>query len=220
MESAARKSLPSGTNGVMLAVDWFRLKMSRRKPKEFRRRCRDSWLPPLHHQSVTKGLDIMGSCITQVQVDEPGAQEPSSVGEARAGVIYVVDDEAMMLEMAAVVLGSLGYTVETFPNAEAALAAFAQARSSLHHHRPRDARHDGAELIAACLCWSRGRRRCWLSGTQEEQVLCGVILQTGSVSGQTLSSSQHPHRGGSAIGGAGRAARRDTRLGPPRRDAN
>ena len=116
----------------------------------------------------------MGSCITQVQVDEPGKEKFSSLPEA--GVIYVVDDEAMMLEMAAVVLGSLGYRVETFPNAEAALAAFAQARPRpsliiTDHGMPA---MTGVELIAACRRLEPGQKTMLVSGTQEEQVLCGA----------------------------------------------
>ena len=87
-----------------------------------------------------------------------------------------MDDEAMMLEMAATVLGSLGYSVETFSNAEAALAAFAQARSRpcliiTDHGMPA---MTGVELIAACRCLEPAQRMMLVSGTQEEQVFRGA----------------------------------------------
>jgi CheY-like chemotaxis protein len=89
-----------------------------------------------------------------------------------AGVIYVVDDEALMLEMAAVVLGSLGYAVETFPNAEAALAAFAKAPSRpgliITDHGMGEM--SGVELIAACRRVEPEQKMMLVSGTLEEQV--------------------------------------------------
>jgi len=105
-------------------------------------------------------------------VDDPARQNSSSVPETREGVIYVVDDEAMMLEMAAVVLGSLGYSVETFLNAEAALAAYAQARSRpcliiTDHGMPA---MTGVELIAACRGVEPEQKTMLVSGSQEEQI--------------------------------------------------
>jgi CheY-like chemotaxis protein len=43
-------------------------------------------------------------------------------------VVYVVDDEAMLLELATVILEPLGYEIVTFCDPEAALTGFARAR--------------------------------------------------------------------------------------------
>ena len=47
-------------------------------------------------------------------------------GRAKAGgeLIYIVDDEPMLLELASAILEPLGYSVETFRSPETALRAF------------------------------------------------------------------------------------------------
>ncbi len=45
-------------------------------------------------------------------------------GERSEALLYVVDDEPMLLELASVILEPLGYTIETFRSPESALRAF------------------------------------------------------------------------------------------------
>ena len=87
-------------------------------------------------------------------------------------MIYVVEDETVLLEMAAVVLKAVGYSVKTFANAEAALAEFAEADP-----RPRlvitdYAMHDmtGLALIAQCRRTNPAQKTILVSGTQAEQI--------------------------------------------------
>src|SRR5712691_13283287 len=49
-------------------------------------------------------------------------------GKATKALIYVVDDEPMLLELAAVILEPLGYRVKTFRDPQSALQSFADAR--------------------------------------------------------------------------------------------
>ena len=58
------------------------------------------------------------------------APKEHSAGRRNRGeaVIYVVDDEPMLLELASVILEPLGYTVETFHSPETALRAFELAK--------------------------------------------------------------------------------------------
>jgi len=87
-------------------------------------------------------------------------------------LIYVVDDETVLLEMAAVVLRALGYSVKTFTDAEAALAAFAEARPRpclvITDYAMREM--TGLRLIAECRRVDPEQKTILVSGTQEEQV--------------------------------------------------
>jgi len=57
---------------------------------------------------------------------EPKPNSPGS-GQSGGALIYVVDDEPMLLELASVILEPLGYTIETFRAPETALRAFRAA---------------------------------------------------------------------------------------------
>jgi CheY-like chemotaxis protein len=87
-------------------------------------------------------------------------------------LIYVVDDETVLLEMASVVLKSLGYSVETFPNAEAALTAFAEARPHPCLLITDYAMHEmtGLALIAECRRMDPEQKVILVSGTQAEHI--------------------------------------------------
>ncbi len=59
-------------------------------------------------------------------MNEPKA-EAAERGRSSETLIYVVDDEPMLLELASVILEPLGYVVEAFRSPEAALRAFEAA---------------------------------------------------------------------------------------------
>lgn len=83
------------------------------------------------------------------------------------GVIYVVDDEPMLLELAAVILSPLGYSVQTFRSPEAALQAIASAGPQPLLVITDYAMHtmNGLELIEACRRVRPGQKTLLLSGT-------------------------------------------------------
>jgi CheY-like chemotaxis protein len=56
-------------------------------------------------------------------MNEP-KEDSSGRGKRGEALIYVVDDEPMLLELASVILEPLGYSVETFRSPETALRAF------------------------------------------------------------------------------------------------
>ena len=56
---------------------------------------------------------------------EPGTD---SVNSGVPQLIYIVDDEPMLLELASAILGPLGYEIRTFRDPESALATFTAAR--------------------------------------------------------------------------------------------
>ena len=104
-------------------------------------------------------------------MNRPG-QNPSSAAEGPAPVIYVVDDEAVLLEMAAVVLRAMGYSVKTFPNAEAAWAAYEEDASHpclvITDYAMRDM--TGLALIAECRRVAPGQKAVLVSGTQSDRL--------------------------------------------------
>ncbi len=93
-------------------------------------------------------------------------------GKATKALIYVVDDEPMLLELAAVILEPLGYAVKTFRDPQSALAAFTAARPrpgllitdfSMH-------RMNGMELLEACRRLRPDQKVLMISGTVDETI--------------------------------------------------
>jgi CheY-like chemotaxis protein len=87
-------------------------------------------------------------------------------------LIYVVDDEPMLLELAAVVLEPLGYVVKPFRDPDQALQAFTSARPKPALLITDYAMHTmtGLDLIAACRDIEPHQKVLLLSGTVDERV--------------------------------------------------
>jgi CheY-like chemotaxis protein len=98
-------------------------------------------------------------------MSEPYASSRESGGDK--GLIYIVDDEPMLLEMASVILQPLGYQLRTYRDPEAALNAFVSARPrpllvitdyAMH-------RLNGMDLIVGCRRAEPKQRILMVSGT-------------------------------------------------------
>jgi CheY-like chemotaxis protein len=83
------------------------------------------------------------------------------------GEIYVVDDEAMLLELASVILEPLGYRIKTFHAAETALEEFKSAQPRPVLLITDYAMHamNGMDLIAECRRIRPSQKTLLLSGT-------------------------------------------------------
>jgi DNA-binding NtrC family response regulator len=99
--------------------------------------------------------------------------ETGSISQrAEQQLIYVVDDEPMLLELAKVILEPAGYRVKTFRNAESAVSAFSSEKEPPSLIITDYAMHamNGIDLIESC------RRKCpdqqvlLVSGTVDEKV--------------------------------------------------
>jgi len=101
----------------------------------------------------------------------------SSLAKGSKSLIYVVDDEPMLLELAAVVLEPLGYTVKPFRDPDKALQAFASARPRPALLITDYAMHTmtGLDLIAACRDLEPHQKVLLLSGTVDERVYRGSV---------------------------------------------
>src|SRR5258708_39755452 len=104
-------------------------------------------------------------------MSEPKKNHSPGTGNSRP-LISVVDDEPMLLELAAVILEPLGYAVKTFRDPQSALAAFTAARPrpgllitdfSMH-------RMNGMELLEACRRLRPDQKVLMISGTVDETI--------------------------------------------------
>src|SRR5438067_5529180 len=99
-------------------------------------------------------------------MSEPKATNSAPRNHQRA-LIYVVDDEPMLLELAAVILQPLGYAIKTFRDAASALESFTAAKPypvllitdySMHAM-------NGMDLIKACRQIQPQQKILLISGT-------------------------------------------------------
>jgi CheY-like chemotaxis protein len=106
---------------------------------------------------------------TDMNQPKPSA---NSKPESDDKLIYVVDDEPMLLELASVILQPLGYTVKTFHDATSALEAFKAAKPfpvlvitdySMHAM-------NGMDLIKACRQIQPHQKILLISGTVGEDI--------------------------------------------------
>ena len=108
-----------------------------------------------------------------------GNVNSSSSTKGSKALIYVVDDEPMLLELAAVVLEPLGYTVKPFRDPDQALQAFTSARPKPALLITDYAMHTmtGLDLIAACRNVEPHQKVLLLSGTVDERVYRGAAIK-------------------------------------------
>lgn len=87
-------------------------------------------------------------------------------------LIFVVDDEPMLLELASVILSPLGFTIKSFRDPQSALKAFAEADPPPDLVLTDYAMHtmNGMDLIAACRKLQPRQRILLLSGTVDHHI--------------------------------------------------
>jgi len=108
--------------------------------------------------------------MNEAKVNSSGSTKSSKA------LIYVVDDEPMLLELAAVVLEPLGYSVKSFRDPDQALQAFTSARPKPALVITDYAMHTmtGMDLIAACREVEPHQKVLLLSGTVDQTVYRGA----------------------------------------------
>ncbi len=98
--------------------------------------------------------------------------ESKSTGRVGA-TVFVVDDEPMLLEMAALILEPLGYRVQTFRDPREALEEYAAARPKLVVTDYAMGSMTGMDLIRECKQLNPGQKILLLSGTVDETIYAG-----------------------------------------------
>ena len=105
--------------------------------------------------------------------------ETGERGKNRGQLIYLVDDEPLLLELASVILEPLGYRVKTFTSPDAALRAFEATESKPELLITDYAMHtmNGLELAAACRRIQPKLKVLLVSGTVGPDVCDGAPVQ-------------------------------------------
>ena len=96
----------------------------------------------------------------------------NNVNSGDPQLIYIVDDEPMLLELASVILGPLGYAIRTFRDPESALAAFTAARPRPGLIITDYAMHklNGLALVESCRKLKPKQKMLLVSGTVGPEV--------------------------------------------------
>jgi FixJ family two-component response regulator len=85
-------------------------------------------------------------------------------------VIFVVDDEPMLLDLAAAILQPLGYEVRTFRDPKVALAEFPKARPTVLVTDYAMGTMNGMDLVRECKRINPQQKIMLLSGTVDENI--------------------------------------------------
>jgi CheY-like chemotaxis protein len=91
--------------------------------------------------------------------------------------VFVVDDEPLLLELAALTLEPLGYEVRTFTDPESALREFTLARPDLVVTDYAMGRMSGMDLIRECRRIHPGQKIILISGTVDEYVFADARVR-------------------------------------------
>jgi CheY-like chemotaxis protein len=104
-------------------------------------------------------------------MNEPKAKK-AGPGRGGGALIYVVDDEPMLLELASVILEPAGYAIETFRTPETALRAFQAAKPPPVLLITDYAMHamNGLELLEACRQIRPQQKVLLISGTVGQDI--------------------------------------------------
>lgn len=121
------------------------------------------------------GLQLARRSYGVFNAKQQDMKEPANNSRAErssAGLLYVVDDEPMLLELASVILLPLGYEVKAFRDPAAALQSYTEAVAKPDILITDYAMHtlNGMELLRACRRQRPGQKVLLVSGTVDETV--------------------------------------------------
>jgi CheY-like chemotaxis protein len=122
---------------------------------------------------------------------EPTANSGES-GQSNGTLIYVVDDEPMLLELAMVILEPLGYSIKTFRDPDAALQAYKAAKPPPALIITDYAMHEmtGMELLEACRQIRPGQKVLLVSGTVGSDIFGAMTAKPDRFLGKPYQAKQ------------------------------
>jgi two-component system cell cycle sensor histidine kinase/response regulator CckA len=91
--------------------------------------------------------------------------------------VFVVDDEPMLLELAAIIIKSMGYEVRTFRDPETALKEYILAPTDLVITDYAMGRMSGMDLIRECRRLNPKQKMILISGTVDEHVFADAMVR-------------------------------------------
>ena len=97
--------------------------------------------------------------------------------QSNPAVVFVVDDEPMLLELAEAILKPMGYEVCTFRDPELALKEFATAHPAVVITDYAMGRMSGMDLIRECRRLNPRQKMILLSGTVDEHVFADAPVK-------------------------------------------
>ena len=100
-----------------------------------------------------------------------------SISKPPGPLVFVVDDEPMLLELAEAILKPLGCVVRTFRDPELALKEFPAARPALIVTDYAMGRMSGMDLVRECRRANPAQKIILLSGTVDEQVFADAPMK-------------------------------------------
>jgi CheY-like chemotaxis protein len=105
------------------------------------------------------------------------SQSVSKGGVSSSPLIFVVDDESMLLDLALAILQPLGYNVRTFRDPKTALAEFSAARPSVVVTDYAMGTMNGMDLVRECRQLNPRQKILLLSGTVDESIFAGTPVK-------------------------------------------
>jgi two-component system cell cycle sensor histidine kinase/response regulator CckA len=96
---------------------------------------------------------------------------------AKSATIFVVDDEPMLLELAALILTPMGFEVRTFRDPETALKEFTRVLPDLVITDYAMGRMSGMDLIRECRRINPAQKMILISGTVDEHVFADALVR-------------------------------------------
>jgi CheY-like chemotaxis protein len=97
-------------------------------------------------------------------------QAKPNVGASSPTVIFVVDDEPMLLDLAAAILEPIGFEVRTFRDPQVALAEIPKAKPALVVTDYAMGVMNGMDLVRECKRINPHQKILLLSGTVDERI--------------------------------------------------
>jgi CheY-like chemotaxis protein len=102
------------------------------------------------------------------------SQSKSSNGAGQPVTIFVVDDEQMLLDLAAAILEPLGYDVRTFSDPRLALKEFPAAKPLVVVTDYAMGEMNGLDLVRECRRANPRQKMILVSGTVDENIYAGL----------------------------------------------
>ena len=95
---------------------------------------------------------------------------PNNPGENPAAIIFVVDDEVILLDLARAILQPLGYNVLTFQDPKKAISALASAKPALVVTDYAMGGTTGLDVLRECRRINPHQKVILVSGTVDERI--------------------------------------------------
>jgi CheY-like chemotaxis protein len=100
---------------------------------------------------------------------------PDNKAHNAAITIFVVDDEPLLLDLAAAILQPMGFNVQTFRDPQTALAAFPAAKPTVVVTDYAMGEMNGLDLVRECKRINPNQKILLLSGTVDESIYAELL---------------------------------------------